>query len=205
MTIGLWENISKFIVDRNAISGTVPMSVSGWKEIDNFQLFANHLSGGVLPALPFEQMPYCYLSAGSPLTNSFDCPWPDGATAHCMYDDSRGKWNPVPAAMCTGYSCNAATGQCEVDPASTTPPSQCISACHACTGASTQLPADQCNAWIAFYDATGGPHWKHTQPNETNYGKPICSGSRTDPCSCTGFVENRYPVCNRENTAIVDM
>ena len=41
-----------------------------------------------------------------------------------------------------------------------------------CTGNSTQLPADQCNAWIKFHDSMGGKDWNH------------CSANRLDPCSC---------------------
>ena len=200
-TIGAWVDIVSFVVWQNHLNGTLPASLSRWSKLQTFQVFGNHFSGGTLPSLPLTSE--CTVIDTNADTNSFDCPWPDPTTCHKGTGLS---WNlPLTGADCTGYSCNAATGQCEIDPQSSQPPSQCIAACHACTGASTQLPADQCNAWIAFYDATGGPHWKHTQPNETNYGKPICSGSRTDPCSCTGFVEDRYPVCNRENTAIVDM
>jgi hypothetical protein len=72
----------------------------------------------------------------------------------------------------------------------------------ACTGASTQLPAAQCAAWIAFYDATGGPSWELSD-------KPICSGDRTDPCACQGNTyigpAGSYPVCNAAGTAVVQM
>ena len=37
---------------------------------------------------------------------------------------------------------------------------------------SVNLPAEECEAWIRFYDATGGPKWKE------------CSNHRFDPCMC---------------------
>ena len=124
--IGLWENITAFSIYTNEISGTVPVSVSGWKEVKQFQPFSNHLSGGALPDLPFEQMMTCSLFFDR---NSFDCPWPHGVTANCKKYDTSGMLHPVAPADCTGYSCNAATGQCEVDPKSTQPPSACIATC----------------------------------------------------------------------------
>ena len=42
----------------------------------------------------------------------------------------------------------------------------------ACTGSSVKLEEPQCAGWIAFHDATGGKSWR------------VCSGARTDPCSC---------------------
>jgi hypothetical protein len=187
----------------------VPQSARAWTLLSSIRIENNDLSGGVLPALPFKNMigPLpendCTLF-GNPTggSNSFDCPWPAGATDYCTkgYGNHSAR---VTDSDCTAYRCDTTAGQCLED-SSGMAASACISACHACTGASTQLPADQCAGWIAFYDATGGPHWSHTQPG-TNYGKPICSGSRTDPCSCTGFVETRYPVCNPEHTAIVGM
>ena len=63
-----------------------------------------------------------------------------------------------------------------------------------CTGSSTQLPADQCSAWMAFFDSAGGSRWE-------NYGAGC---SRTDPCyyKC-GYAE--FPTCGSANTAIETM
>ena len=45
---------------------------------------------------------------------------------------------------------------------------------HSCTGQSVQLAAQDCFAFQALYDATGGSSWAH------------CSASaRNDPCACT--------------------
>jgi hypothetical protein len=63
-----------------------------------------------------------------------------------------------------------------------------------CTGASAQLPADQCAAWTAFYDALGGPGWARN-------GKPVCAGTRTDPCACKNY-DGAQSVCNALGTAI---
>jgi hypothetical protein len=150
--LGLWENITNFIVYRNAISGTVPMSLSGWKEIEQFQTFNNHLAGGALPALPFERMSYCNLfSNAAPSPNSYDCPWPDEVVPNCQYYDSRGKVASVAPTDCTGYSCNTATGQCEVDPMSTQPPSDCIATCKEPTNYQCDTSTGQC-----MLNATGG-------------------------------------------------
>ena len=40
---------------------------------------------------------------------------------------------------------------------------------------SSLLPQEECDAWIDFYDATGGPNWSY------------CSDTRFDPCYC-GYV-----------------
>ena len=43
-----------------------------------------------------------------------------------------------------------------------------------CAGQSANLPSAECDAWVAFYDATGGnTTWNH------------CGGNRTDPCACS--------------------
>ena len=54
----------------------------------------------------------------------------------------------------------------------------------ACTGSSTKLPADQCNAWIKLHDDTGGASWTK------------CAGYRTDPCACKGSDEIYGSVCS---------
>jgi hypothetical protein len=58
-----------------------------------------------------------------------------------------------------------------------------------CTGSSTQLPAEQCSAWIDFYDALGGLNWA------------VCAGSRTDPCSCNTGPLQRI-TCSSDGTAV---
>jgi hypothetical protein len=57
----------------------------------------------------------------------------------------------------------------------------------ACTGSSTQLPQDQCDAWKDFYDALNGDGWT------------TCKGTRTDPCSCLGKGGSQ-PVCSGGKT-----
>ena len=42
-----------------------------------------------------------------------------------------------------------------------------------CTGSqSAGLAPAECDAWVEFYDATGGKNWQY------------CSGNRLDPCAC---------------------
>ena len=47
---------------------------------------------------------------------------------------------------------------------------------NSCTGKSASLPADQCGAWMDFYDGTAGDRWANSA------GHINCSS--TDPCSC---------------------
>ena len=44
---------------------------------------------------------------------------------------------------------------------------------HACTGASVNLSATQCDGWVALFDATNGTGWSE------------CSAYRLDPCGCS--------------------
>jgi hypothetical protein len=64
-----------------------------------------------------------------------------------------------------------------------------------CTGHSKKLPADQCNAWIEFHDATG-----------------LQDCSRTDPCdldACSTYNDDSAAksaaICNTAGTAVVQM
>ena len=68
-----------------------------------------------------------------------------------------------------------------------------------CTGNSTQLPAAECNAWLAFYQATNGANWT------------FCSSAATDPCSCCGWGGMcgqggvTGPTCNSAGTAVTSV
>ena len=65
-----------------------------------------------------------------------------------------------------------------------------------CTGNSTKLPAAQCEAWIAFYDATNGDKWTG----------PAAACTRADPCSCFGsHGDQSYPVCDPAGTTVLNM
>jgi hypothetical protein len=95
----------------------------------------------------------------------------------------------------------------------------CSAGAASCTGFSTDLPADQCAAWVAFHDGTSGQGWSSIQG-----GSSACSDLRTDPCACPGSdsffgystntgvqppgptvpSENRR-VCNAANTSVVRM
>jgi hypothetical protein len=73
-----------------------------------------------------------------------------------------------------------------------------------CSGSSKNLAPAQCDAWIAFYDATAGPCWKRTGVYPSTIGDPVCNGTRTDPCACRGFFGSD-PVCNTMGTAVTKM
>jgi hypothetical protein len=56
------------------------------------------------------------------------------------------------------------------------------------------LPADQCDAWIAFYDGALGGQWSPTP----------CS--RTNPCNCKAMFGPPNPVtCNDAGTSVTQM
>ena len=53
-----------------------------------------------------------------------------------------------------------------------------------CVGNSTSLKPTQCEAWVDFYDSTGGKDWE------------FCSDNRLDPCSCTNQKQPAVVHCN---------
>ena len=132
--IGAFVDISTFSAHDNNLTGTLPLSLSAWKKMENFQVHGNQFSGGPLPALPFPTKHICSLftSPTAPFTNQFTCPWPAGAVAACKAGQIGGAGGRfITDADCAGP----------------------------CTGSSTKLALDQCRAWIAFYDATNGDKW----------------------------------------------
>ena len=54
-----------------------------------------------------------------------------------------------------------------------------------CTGASSDLAADQCAAWGQFWDGAGGPNW-------TDHG---LSCTKIDPCACCPVAAYCSVVC----------
>ena len=64
----------------------------------------------------------------------------------------------------------------------------------ACTGSSTRLPANQCAAWVAWYDGAG-------MANGT-----CCVATRTDPCACVGNNPGYpHPVCNVGGKTVINL
>jgi hypothetical protein len=61
-----------------------------------------------------------------------------------------------------------------------------------CTGSSSNLPQDRCDAWGDFYDALTGDGWTY------------CKGTKSDPCSCKGY-SGVNPVCNGDGTTVITM
>ena len=70
--------------------------------------------------------------------------------------------------------------------------SVCAAASQTCTGASTNLAQDQCDAWGDFYDALAGDGWTH------------CQGTKSDPCSCQGNF-GTDPTCSSDGTTVNTM
>ena len=102
--VGAWVDIINFDIGDNAITGPLPSSMSRWRQFTGqFDVKRNYISGGVMPALPFETMELCILFEKEetgpldPDKNSFDCPWPAGVTANC---DNVGP-TPVTDSQCT--------------------------------------------------------------------------------------------------------
>jgi hypothetical protein len=170
-SIGNFTNLTQFRVLDDSVRGPIPASVAKWTSIANFQVFGNMLSGGELPALPFDKITKpneCklidHIRGGS---NSFNCPWPAGVTANCFKNIGNGDWVSITDKDC-------------LEPVSN------------CTGLSTQLPQDQCDAWGDFYVALGGDGWTR------------CAGTKSDPCSCQGDNGGR-PVCSTDGTTVISM
>jgi hypothetical protein len=170
--IGAFVDISTFSAHDNNLTGTLPLSLSAWKKMGNFQVHGNQFSGGPLPALPFPTKHICSLftSPTAPFTNQFTCPWPAGAVAACKAGQIGGAGGRfITDADCAGP----------------------------CTGSSTKLALDQCRAWIAFYDATNGDRWiprkgaaacTRTDPCSC---KPSDGGSTFPVCNAAGTTVER--------------
>ena len=164
-------DITVFSVRYNKLTGTLPLSLSAWKKVINFQVSGNQLSGGPLPALPFPNFaahtsPCVLFTNLAAPTNQFLCPWPAGAVAACTTGDLSVY---ITDADCAGP----------------------------CTGNSTKLALDQCRAWIAFYDATNGDRWiprkgaaacTRTDPCSC---KPSDGGSTFPVCNAAGTTVER--------------
>jgi hypothetical protein len=72
-----------------------------------------------------------------------------------------------------------------------TPPPT-LGGANTCTGSSTNLAPEECDAWKDFYTAANGPEWTK------------CSDAATDPCSCKGSTD-KNPVCTVDGTSVETM
>ena len=169
--IWVWGDLETFSVSYNPrLGGTIPSYAKAWTKLTTFNVnFCNFT--GALPELPYSLMTACVpLNPPSSQTNRFECPFPAGITANCSYATSSGGPSGIPVtdADCAGP----------------------------CTGNSTKLALDQCDAWIAFYDSTNGDKWT---------GKAAAC-AQTDPCSCFGSYGAQnpppYPVCDPTGTTV---
>jgi hypothetical protein len=101
--IGLWSDIKRFQIDENNITGALPAVIgSAWQRLLIFDIYGNAFSGSALPALPFQNMDKnCYLFWPNG-TNAFNCPWPSGATEHCVKNNGTpDAWHSVADTDCT--------------------------------------------------------------------------------------------------------
>ena len=180
-SIAAFTDITDFSVNKNAIEGPLPSTTTAWTKLVALDVGANKFTGA-LPSLPFETMSGCFLlGISTPYANAFDCPWPAGAVAKCSkyIGDSGGHLISAPI---TNYDCQ-----------------------NTCTGSSVNLSQPQCDAWVNFYDALGGPGWKVTDPSSPKHNQPVCSDARTDPCSCQNNYGSPTSVCNDAGTAVTRM
>ena len=168
-SIGAFTGLTRFDVHDNDLTGSIPVTVANWKALTFFRVQVNQFSGGVLPPLPFDQMrDGCYLlnhdQGGS---NTFRCPWPQGATEVCQ-------------------KCNASSSSSGCVPITN-------SDCTPCTGSSMKLPANQCAAWQDLFDSTQGNAWRFCNKSRTDpcscrggnsnhpgvIGPPVCDSANT--------------------------
>ena len=168
--IGAWVDIIHFDVEDNDLKGRLPTSMSEWRAIQVLLVYNNAFSGGQLPALSFEEIAadQCVImdARATHSLTSFLCPWPPGATSNCR------------RVLATGHDVAITDSDC-------TP--------NVCNGSSTNLQQAQCDAWVNFYDSTGGSGWTY------------CAGTRTDPCSCQGYQDAQGPTCSADNTTVHQM
>ncbi len=110
--IGAWKDMRTFNVPHNNLRGPLPASLVNWKNLEAFDVSGNQLSGGVLPQLPFANMyipgytTRCMLFNDSRdypgCNNSFSCPWPQGATKYCTFNENATGWfPPITDSDCT--------------------------------------------------------------------------------------------------------
>jgi hypothetical protein len=78
---------------------------------------------------------------------------------------------------------------------------ECAAASQVCTGSSTKLPQDQCDAWGDFYVALGGDGWDTCKVSMSQAGLVL----KTDPCSCTPEHGAQAAICNSDGTTVVEM
>ena len=174
----------------NQLTGMVPMLP--WKQ------YNSPLAGGdscnmdaldfVCPLPAGAAAPPCNFTCTPPVPS--DCPPPGHpglvSFQHAPVVTKDYNYTTSAISNCEGCGCNC--GVCDIGCACTTNPhcfyfgavagEMYLCTHNNCTGNSTNLAPAQCNAWIDFYDATGGSAWKD------------CRDDRTDPLSCSGVASN---------------
>ena len=158
--VGAWTHLTALYATSNHFSGPLPQEMSTWTQLTIFRVDENHFSSAPLPMLPFATLSDCKLLHGG--SNSFTCPWPAGATAHCKKFVNP-KWINITDDDCTPYN--------------------------KCTGSSMKLEPAQCLGWIDFHDSTGGSGWTNCSGMRTDpcacmgrgasWSPPVCSPDGT--------------------------
>jgi hypothetical protein len=171
-----------FDVWSNHLTGTVPATVTNWKVVKAFSVDHNQIAGGALPPMPFTKMWNCNLLDHPSGSNAFNCPWPQGATEKCTKFDDVGKYVNVTDSDCIPLP---------------TPPPAPPAPGNTCTGMSTQLPKNQCDAWQSFWDGAGG---------DAGWTSAGASCTKTDPCKlgCGGY-SGKFRACNGAGTTVTNM
>ena len=168
-SMGDLTSMHGFDVLYNSLTGSLPSTMENWKQLKLFFVWSNALTGP-LPKLPFANMAkgigqwpnpsICELISNPP-SNTFSCPWPEGATSACLkscYPTCPQNWEPITDADCHGtapptpapmYSCDAGKGTCYADASSVTTQAACQAAC-AQTAYSCNMVTGNC-----FADAKG--------------------------------------------------
>jgi hypothetical protein len=112
-SLSAWKNVTAFWVSSNSLTGSLPASLSAWKKVTGFSVSGNKFSG-VVPALDtnYGAMEYCYLLDMN-ATNAFSCPFPQGVTEKCVRGGGHAEL-PITNADCHVLSYRCIAGQCAV-------------------------------------------------------------------------------------------
>jgi hypothetical protein len=159
--------------------GTIPASIGSFTSMQSFEVAGNGFTGSLPSTIPFANLEGGNCILLQPVfSNLYACPWPAGTENACLkHTDTTGGTAPITNNDCV-------------------PPSPAPG--NTCTGASTQLPAAQCTAWIKLYDSTGGKGWTRCQ---LKMKRP--ANLRTDPCGCQAG--STSAVCNPDRTTVVNL
>jgi hypothetical protein len=151
-SIGLLTRLSYLGLNDNQLTGSVPQEMLQLKNLTFLRLDANPKLTGLLPAFDFTQFTTCCAIGG----DAFACPLPAGANTTCIGGPT--------ARSCGGGNSKYAPPTCIMGPLLP------------CDGSSSNLTANDCNAWQRF----------SRDPLYKEWAQIKCGAKvHTDPCSCT--------------------